>query len=87
LFILKRIQEGYRTCCLCSFQRESKRGAGNVVFDHSKENPRVAQDISSFLIPKRILEGYGKCRLCSFQQKSKRGAGYVIFVHAKENPR
>jgi hypothetical protein len=36
----KRIQERRRTCRLCSFQRESKRGAGHNVFVHSKENPR-----------------------------------------------
>ncbi len=46
LFIPKRIQEGYRTCRLYSFQRESKSDTGHVVFAHSKENPRGVQDMS-----------------------------------------
>ncbi len=37
-------------------QRESKRATGNVVFAHSKENPREVQDMSSFLIPQRIQD-------------------------------
>jgi hypothetical protein len=52
-FIPKRIQEGCRTCRLCSFQRKFKRGTGHVVFAHSNEDPREAQNMSSLFITKR----------------------------------
>jgi hypothetical protein len=34
-------------------QREYKKGTGNVVFSHSNENPREAQNMSSLFITKR----------------------------------
>ncbi len=102
LIIPKKIQEWHRTYRLFSFQRESQRGTGNVVFAHSNKNPRGVQDMSSLFMPKKIQDRYRTCgfvhskenprvakelSLCSFQRESMRGAGHVVFVHAKENPR
>jgi hypothetical protein len=56
---------------LCSFQRESKRGAGHAVL----------------IIPTRIQEWHRTFCLCSFQRESKKGAGNVVFDHSKRNPR
>jgi hypothetical protein len=67
-------------------QREYKKGTGNVVFAHTKENPREVQDLSSLIIPKRIQEGYNAFLLCSFQREQK-WQRTCLSGHFKENPR